>query len=60
VTRSAKKGRIKKFEVWMDGIVHEALKLEGDLGVDIIRPIEQSKPEYVIIMCFNTLDNLLK
>jgi antibiotic biosynthesis monooxygenase (ABM) superfamily enzyme len=36
------------------------LKFEGHLGVNIIRPIEQSRPEYVIIFRFNTLDNLLK
>src|ERR671914_2005736 len=60
VTRTAKKGRIKEFEDWMDGIVHESLKFEGHLGVDVIRPVEQSKPEYVIIFRFNTLDNLLK
>src|SRR5918995_2110467 len=60
VTRTAKKGRIKEFEDWMDGIVHESLKFEGHLGVDVIRPAEQSKPEYVIIFRFNTLDNLLK
>ncbi|MDQ3976066.1 MAG: antibiotic biosynthesis monooxygenase [Thermoproteota archaeon] len=60
VTRTAKKGRIKEFEDWMDGIVHESLKFEGHLGVNIIRPVEESKPEYVIIFRFNTLDNLLK
>jgi antibiotic biosynthesis monooxygenase (ABM) superfamily enzyme len=60
VTRTAKKGRIKEFEDWMDGIVHESLKFEGHLGVNIIRPVEQSRPEYVIIFRFNTLDNLLK
>jgi hypothetical protein len=60
VTRTAKKGRIKEFEDWMDGIVHESLKFEGHLGVNVIRPVDQSKPEYVIIFRFNTLDNLLK
>jgi uncharacterized protein len=60
VTRIAKKGRIKEFEDWMDGIVHESLKFEGNLGVNIIRPVEKSRPEYVIIFRFNTLDNLLK
>ncbi|HZB73563.1 MAG TPA: hypothetical protein VE378_02355 [Nitrososphaeraceae archaeon] len=60
VTRTAKKGRIKEFEDWMDGIVHESLKFEVHLGVNIIRPLEESKPEYVIIFRFNTLDNLLK
>ena len=60
VTRTAKKGKIKEFEDWMDGIVHESLKFEGHLGVDVIRPVDQSKPEYVIIFRFNTLSNLLK
>lgn len=60
VTRAAKKDRIKEFEDWMDGIVHESLKFEGHLGVDIIRPVEQSKPEYIIIFRFNSLNNLLK
>jgi uncharacterized protein len=60
VTRIAKKGRIKEFEDWMDGIIHESLKFEGHLGVNIIRPVEHSRPEYVIIFRFDTLDNLLK
>jgi uncharacterized protein len=60
VSRTAKKGRIKEFEDWMDGIVHESLKFEGHLGVNIIRPVDHSRPEYVIIFRFNTLDNLLK
>jgi uncharacterized protein len=60
VTRIAKKGRIKEFDDWMDGIIHESLKFEGHLGVNIIRPVEHSRPEYVIIFRFNTLDNLLK
>jgi uncharacterized protein len=60
VTRTAKKSKIKEFEDWMDGIVHESLKFEGHLGVNIIKPVEHSKPEYVIIFRFNTLDNLLK
>ena len=60
VTRVAKRGRIKEFEDWMDGIVHESLKFEGHLGVNIIRPVEHSRPEYVIVFRFNTLENLLK
>ena len=60
VIRIAKKGRIKEFEDWMDGIVHESLKFEGHLSVNSIRPVEQSRPEYAIIFRFNTLDNLLK
>jgi len=61
VTRKAKKGKIREFEEWMDGIIHEAMKFEGHMGVNIIRPSDTSStPEYVIIFRFNTYDNLTK
>jgi hypothetical protein len=58
VTRKAKKGKISEFEEWMDGIVHEAMKFEGHMGVNIIRPSDPSNPEYVVIFRFNTYENL--
>ena len=60
VTRKAKKGKISEFEEWMDGITHEAMKFEGHMGVNIIRPTDLSNPEYVIIFRFNTYENLEK
>jgi antibiotic biosynthesis monooxygenase (ABM) superfamily enzyme len=61
VTRKAKKGKIKEFEKWMDDIIHEAMKFEGHMGVNIIRPSDaSSNPEYVIIFRFNTYENLKK
>jgi len=61
VTRKAKKGKIKEFEEWMDGVSHDAMKFEGHMGVNIIRPSDaSSNPEYVIIFRFNTYDNLKK
>jgi antibiotic biosynthesis monooxygenase (ABM) superfamily enzyme len=61
VTRTAKKEKIKEFEDWMDGIVHESMKFEGHMGVNIIRPSDAvSAPEYVIIFRFNTYENLKK
>jgi hypothetical protein len=60
VTRKAKKGKISEFEEWMDGIVHEAMKFEGHMGVNIIRPSDPSNPEYVVIFRFNTYENLTK
>ena len=61
VTRKAKKGRIREFEEWMDGISHEAMKYEGHMGVNIIRPAHAlSDPEYVIIFRFNSYENLTK
>ena len=59
VTRKAKKGKIKEFEEWMDGITHEALKFEGHMGVNVIRPANPADPSYVIIFRFNNYRNLL-
>jgi antibiotic biosynthesis monooxygenase (ABM) superfamily enzyme len=61
VTRKAKEGKIREFEEWMDGIIHEVLKFEGHMGSNIIRPADElSNPEYVIIFRFDTYDNLAK
>ncbi|HEV8404378.1 MAG TPA: antibiotic biosynthesis monooxygenase [Nitrososphaera sp.] len=60
VTRKARKGKIDEFEEWMDGIIHEAMKFEGHMGVNIIRPSNMSNPEYIIIFRFDTLENLAK
>ena len=60
VTRTAKKGRIREFEEWMEGIIHEAMRFEGHMGVNIIRPQDPSQPEYVIIFHFNSHVNLQK
>ena len=60
VTRKAKKDKIDEFEQWMDGIVHESMKFEGHMGVNIIRPSNLSNPEYVIIFRFTSYENLTK
>jgi antibiotic biosynthesis monooxygenase (ABM) superfamily enzyme len=60
VTRKARKGKISEFEEWMDAITHEAMKFEGHMGVNIIRPSDFANPEYVIILRFNTYQNLTK
>jgi uncharacterized protein len=56
----AKKGRIDEFEEWLDGIIHESIKFEGHMGVNIIRPPDPSNPEYIIIVRFNSYQNLAK
>lgn len=60
VTRRAKPDKIEEFEKRMDGIIHEAMKFEGHMRVNIIRPSNPSNPEYVIIFRFNTVENLSK
>jgi antibiotic biosynthesis monooxygenase (ABM) superfamily enzyme len=60
VTRIAKRDKIREFEEWMDGIIHEAMRFEGHMGVDVIRPSDLSNPEYIIIFRFNTFENLAR
>ena len=60
VTRRAKAGKTEEFERWLDDIIHEAMKFEGHLGVNIIRPPNLSSPEYVIILRFDNFENLAK
>ena len=60
ITRRAKAGNIVEFESWLDGIIHEAMKFEGHMGVNIIRPPDMSNPEYVIILRFDNFENLAK
>ena len=60
VIRIAKRDKIREFEEWMDGIIHEAMRFEGHMGVDVIRPSDLSNPEYVIIFRFNTFENLAR
>jgi antibiotic biosynthesis monooxygenase (ABM) superfamily enzyme len=60
ITRRAKAGKTEEFEKWLDGIIHEAMKFEGHMGVNIIRPSNMSNPEYVIILRFDNFENLAK
>jgi uncharacterized protein len=60
VTRRAKAGKTVEFERWLDDIIHEAMKFEGHLGVNIIRPPNISNPEYIIILRFDNFENLTK
>jgi uncharacterized protein len=60
VTRRAKAGKTEEFERWLDDFIHEAMKFEGHLGVNIIRPPNISSPEYVIILRFDNFENLAK
>jgi antibiotic biosynthesis monooxygenase (ABM) superfamily enzyme len=60
VTRTAKTSKIPEFEGWMQAFIRESLRFEGHLGVNIVRPTDESKPEYVIIVRFNNLENMLK
>ena len=60
VKRIAKKDKIEEFEEWLSGISKEVSKQEGSMRIDVIRPTDKSKPEYVVIFRFNNYDNLTK
>ena len=55
-----KKDKIKEFEEWLLGISKEVSLQEGNMGIDIIRPIDKSKLQYVVIFRFNNYENLTK
>lgn len=59
VKRRAKAGKTEEFEQWMDGILHEAMKFEGHMGVNVVRPVAPSR-DYTIIFRFDTYSNLTK
>lgn len=60
VKRIAKKNKIKEFEEWLLGISKEVSRQEGSMGIDIIRPTNKSKLEYVVIFRFNNYETLTK
>lgn len=60
VKRIAKRDKIKEFEKWLSQVSREVSRHEGIMGIDIIRPTDESKLEYVIIFRFNNYDNLTK
>src|SRR5262249_35837419 len=46
-----------EFEKWMDGILHAAMKFEGHMGVNVIRPVPPGR-DYTIIFRFDNYSNL--
>lgn len=60
VSQLVKPGCEQAYEQWMRGIANEAIKFEGHLGINKIRPQKGSRPEYVTIFKFNCYANLKK
>ena len=50
--------QVPAYETWTKGINRDAREVDGFLGVEIIRPRDRSYPEYVIIIKFDTYENL--
>ena len=49
-----------EFELWLTGINQVALKFDGHLGVNVIRPSDATAGDYVIIWRFASYANLKK
>ena len=58
ITRRVKPNREAECEAWFAGITQAALGFEGHLGVNIIRPHDHKRPEYVVVFRFDTYENL--
>ncbi len=53
-------GRESGYETWLQGISQVARQFEGHDGVTILRPQAGSRKEYVIILRFDTYQNLCR
>jgi antibiotic biosynthesis monooxygenase (ABM) superfamily enzyme len=60
VRHKVRKGQEQAFEAWMTGMAHAELKFPGHLGLNVIRPTHADNPEYVVIIRFDTYENLRK
>jgi len=47
-----------EFKVWLRGINQEASRYQGYMGVQVVEPHSQSDREYVIIVRFDSYENL--
>ena len=51
-------GREKEFEAVYADFIKKTAELPGYLGVDVIRPFDHSRPEYIFILKFDSSENL--
>jgi antibiotic biosynthesis monooxygenase (ABM) superfamily enzyme len=58
VRHRVRPGKETEFEEWLRGISRAALKFEGCLGFNVIRPADPGQPEYVVLFRFDTFAHL--
>ena len=46
------------FEVWLDGIIDSAARFDGHQGTQVLRPPDPAEQDYVILLRFNTRQQL--
>jgi antibiotic biosynthesis monooxygenase (ABM) superfamily enzyme len=60
ISEIVQSGRIQEYEDWVKGINQAAKEFEGFLGADVIRPRDHEHPEYVVLVRFDTYQNIKK
>jgi uncharacterized protein len=60
ISHIVRPGRSQGYEEWFHGIAAAAHRFKGYLGVNAIRPRDQTHPEYVHIVRFDHYNNLKK
>lgn len=60
VRHRVRPGKEAAFEEWLRGISREALRFEGCLGFNVVRPSDPARPEYVVFFRFDTFEHLEK
>ena len=57
VSRKVIPGKEKDYEEWLGGISKAGAKYPGHLGVNVLRPCNATKGEYVVIYRFDSYEN---
>ena len=57
VSRRIKPGREADYEAWVHGVVAEASKFPGHQGVNVLRPSDKTKGNYVLIYRYDNWEN---
>lgn len=58
ISEVARLDRIQEYEAWAKGLIQAIEQFEGFIGVDVIRPSDHTHPEYVIIIIFDSYNDL--
>ena len=58
IRHRVKPGREAEFEGWLRGITRAAIGFPGYLGNHISRPTDARRPEYLVLLKFDSLPNL--
>lgn len=58
--RFVQKDKVQAFEEWIKEMTTARSKFDGYIGLNIVRPSDHDHPEYVMILTFDSYENLRK